>query len=398
MNNKPENTQNASDRLNLVWICSETMEILHSTTKLETTKELRKLGWEVTLITAGQYGCRTIRGIKFFQIPRPNIYIIRQIFFHLGVIWYLRKKYRSIDVMLFHSMSTPWILPLKIMRIFRAQKRPYFVMDTRTLPMAPEDKKTQKDKVRYLFNSITNKIANHWADGRTVITKHIAKSLDIPNEKLWGIWPSGVQLEYFVEAKEKRAWPQQEEPIHLIYIGCMHYERNLMNLSKAVVKANKNGHKFSFTMVGDGNERHDLEEYAQKSAKHIQVIPSVPFEQIPTWLSQAHVGVLPFPDEEKFRVSSPIKLFEYMASGLPILATRIVCHTDIVGPNDFIFWADGSDAQSLYHALEKAHQNRNNFPLMGQKAANEAQKWTWKASAVKLDTALRQGIKRLRYE
>ena len=40
-----------------------------------------------------------------------------------------------------------------------------------------------------------------------------------------------------------------------------------------------------------------------------------PHDQIPEVLARAHVGVLPFPDEEKFRVSSPIKLFEYMAAG-----------------------------------------------------------------------------------
>ncbi len=395
MNNKPENTQNASDRLNLVWIYSETMEILHSTTKLETTKELRKLGWEVTLITAGQYGCRTIRGIKFFQIPRPNIYLIRQIFFHLGVIWYLRKKYRSIDVMLFHSMSTPWILPLKIMRIFRAQKRPYFVMDTRTLSMTPDEKETLRDKVRNLFIDFTNMITNRWADGRTAITAHIAEVLKIPNNKLWGVWPSGVELEIFKEAWIKRSWPQTNEPIRMIYIGCMHYERNLMNLCKAVAQANKKKHKFTLTIVGEGNQQSELENFAKHSAKHIHIFPSVPHSQIPSCLSKAHIGVLPFPDEEKFRVSSPIKLFEYMASGLPILATRIVCHTDVVGSNNFAFWAEGSDVQSLIQALERAHKNRIHLPMMGKKAAKEAQKWTWKASAKKLDNALRQGIKKL---
>ena len=85
-----------------------------------------------------------------------------------------------------------------------------------------------------------------------------------------------------------------------------------------------------------------------------------------------------------------------MASGLPILATRIVCHTDIVGSNDFAFWAANADVQGLYQALEKAHKYRNNFPIMGQIASKEAQKWTWKASALKLDAALREGIKRLR--
>ena len=41
-----------------------------------------------------------------------------------------------------------------------------------------------------------------------------------------------------------------------------------------------------------------------------------------------------------FGVSSPIKLFEYLAAGLPILATRIDCHTNVVGNADCAVWLD----------------------------------------------------------
>ena len=52
------------------------------------------------------------------------------------------------------------------------------------------------------------------------------------------------------------------------------------------------------------------------------------------------LGRTTFPGEFDFPVSSPIKLFEYLAAGLPILATRIDCHTNVVGNADCAVWLD----------------------------------------------------------
>jgi glycosyltransferase involved in cell wall biosynthesis len=106
------------------------------------------------------------------------------------------------------------------------------------------------------------------------------------------------------------------------------------------------------------------------------------------------VGVLPFPDEEKFQVSSPVKLFEYMAAGLSILATRIVCHTDVAGEDAFTFWADESTPESFYTTLECVQKNRAQLPVMGQRAAEAAEAYTWHASAMRLKDALEKGLER----
>ena len=102
--------------------------------------------------------------------------------------------------------------------------------------------------------------------------------------------------------------------------------------------------------------------------------------------------MLPFPDEEKFRVSSPIKLFEYMAAGLPILATRIVCHTDVIGNGAYVFWAEQTDAAGLLAALRLVWLSREVLSTMGAQAAVAAQAWTWHTSAQKLKLAIEHGL------
>ncbi len=95
---------------------------------------------------------------------------------------------------------------------------------------------------------------------------------------------------------------------------------------------------------------------------------------------------------KNFEVSSPIKLFEYMAAGLPILATRIVCHTDVIGNGDYAIWAEDSSEQALFESLCHVWRHRNELSQMGGRAAVAAEKWSWKASADKLRSALEIGI------
>jgi glycosyltransferase involved in cell wall biosynthesis len=109
-------------------------------------------------------------------------------------------------------------------------------------------------------------------------------------------------------------------------------------------------------------------------------------------LAKAHVGVLPFPDEEKFRVSSFIKLFEYMAAGLPMLATRITAHTDVVGDGEYVIWAEGGTSEQLQDALRQLWQVRMALPEMGRSAAKAAHAWTWHEAAKKLHQALIDGM------
>lgn len=382
-----------SDVPHLVWVYPGSLtDVLHSATWLETTRELRQLGWHVTLVTAGPAGQQHIRGVEVFCIPMPQVYLLRQVVYHIRLLGLLALEWATTDVILFESMSAPWILPLRPVRRLTGRRRPLLVMDTRTIHMTPESKENRKDRLRGAFQKLMERLANRWADGRLAITQRMARTVRIPPERLWGVWPSGVDLEQFASARMTRRWPLLEEPIHLVYIGVLHYERNLMTLSRAVEKANTEGMAFILSLFGDGTERADLEEFAAQTAGRIRVVPPLPHDQVWKVLAQAHVGILPYLDDEKFRVSSPIKLFEYMAAGLPILASRIACHTDVVGDGEYAFWAEQADVPGLLAALRLAWQNRESLTKMGSQAAPAAQAWTWHESAKKLKLSLEYGL------
>lgn len=384
-----ERKRSQSRAHHLLWVYTEDVKTtLDSATWLETTRELRALGWQVTLTSATAPGTQEVRGVEVLGIPKPNVYLLRQVLFHFQIVRLLWREWQNLDVVLFHQMSAPWILPFRLVRLLRREQRPLFIMDTRTVPMTVA---TTKDRIRAAFDNLMNRAANLWADGQTAITERMAELVHIPARHRLGTWPSGVNLQTFTAAHQRR-WPSAGESVRFIYVGTLRQERNLLLMCQMLERANQAGMNFCLSIIGDGPERAELERFAATTAGRIQVLPPVPHEQVPALLAQAHVGILPFPDTMIFRVSSPIKLFEYMAAGLPIFATRIDCHTDVLGDASYVFWAGGGAAEEIYTALAACWASRTNLADMGAAAFVAAERWTWAASARKLAAALTQAL------
>jgi D-serine dehydratase len=77
-----------------------------------------------------------------------------------------------------------------------------------------------------------------------------------------------------------------------------------------------------------------------------------------------------------------------MAAGMPILATRIVCHTDVIGDGTYVFWAEDASPEGLLGALRLAWKQRISLKQMGMEAAQAANGWTWAETARKLSNAI----------
>jgi glycosyltransferase involved in cell wall biosynthesis len=382
--------------LSLIWIYNGSLaEILDSATWLETTRELRASGrWQVVLINEGPYERKEINNIEVQSIPRKNVYLVRQALFHLKVLREISGNWKDADIILFHQFSAPFLIPLRYIRRFMGRSTPLFVMDTRTAPMVSKELATLRNRLYSVFQNLMNSLANRTVDGQTTITKRMAELMEVPDSQLFGVWPSGVTPEPFAKKGLDRVWPDVQGPLKLIYVGAIERERCLMEMCNAVIEANRRGIPVEFTVIGGGSERVHLELLAERIPSILRILPPVRREEIPGYLAQAHIGVLPFPDQEQFRVSSPIKLFEYMASGMPVLATRIVCHTDVIGDDGFVFWAEDSNEDSLLMAIEQAWKEIEFLPEYGENASNSVSNWTWKAAASKLSRALLKALDR----
>ena len=110
----------------------------------------------------------------------------------------------------------------------------------------------------------------------------------------------------------------------IVYQGTLDKLRHLEVLIYALAHLKRNGHKVKLLMVGDGNDRGNLEELARHLGLESEVIftGQVPYFEVPQFIACADVALSPIPPLDIYKVSSPTKLFEYMAMAKPVVANE----------------------------------------------------------------------------
>lgn len=378
-------------QLKLVWISTINPEAtLDSSTWIDTTRELGLLGWDVTLLGKGREGVHQQKEVEIECLSVPDVYLVGQILFYGKMAKRVLRVWRSADVVLFHQDMALAVLPLRLWRLFTAGPR--FVLDTRDFADVVNGR--FKTRLRLRFFKQIYRWHRLFADGQTTITDRMATYANVPRSKLLGTWPSGVDVEKFEPAHFQRQWQTKNNTIELIYIGSIISKRNHIELCRAVKAINEKGGRFRFTLYGSGEARAKIEAFATETGANVRVCDPVPHEQVPNILANYHIGVTSLPpvDDAKYMASSPIKLFEYMAAGMPILATANPCHVDVVANGRYGFWADAPTPTALETALEVIWQQREQLPELGREAYEAATEWTWHRAAVKLSNALKASL------
>lgn len=83
---------------------------------------------------------------------------------------------------------------------------------------------------------------------------------------------------------------------------------------------------YSFIIIGPCRSDN---RYVQENLESVRQLPNVhvlgsrPFEQVRNYMSHSDVGIIPFESNELTNSVNPIKLFEYLASGLQVIARQL---------------------------------------------------------------------------
>ena len=115
-------------------------------------------------------------------------------------------------------------------------------------------------------------------------------------------------------------------------------------------------HDIGAVLIGDGPELTRVREAAQ-GLDGIVFTGALPHDRIPACLAACDFGVAPFDPETHPALSlgfywSPLKIFEYMASGLPVVAPAIDRIATLIGHNGEGLLYDTAIRTGLPHAFE----------------------------------------------
>ena len=100
---------------------------------------------------------------------------------------------------------------------------------------------------------------------------------------------------------------------------------------------------------------------------------AVPHSEVPLWLERADVGVAPYPELEDFYFS-PLKVVEYMAAGLPVVASSVGQLRELIQDGKTGLLVSPGDAESLALALLRLAEDRRLRLRMGRRARERAER------------------------
>lgn len=146
---------------------------------------------------------------------------------------------------------------------------------------------------------------------------------------------------------------------------------------------------YKFLVVG--GEKPDVEYYKTMSLElgvsdKVIFVGQVPHSDISKYATKCYVFVAPYPENEHYRFyMSPLKIFEYMASKKPIIATNLPSIKEVLIDGENALLVHPNSPRVLADAIIKLKED----PEYGKKIANKAysdvlQKYTWEVRAEKI--------------
>ncbi len=124
----------------------------------------------------------------------------------------------------------------------------------------------------------------------------------------------------------------------------------------------------------------------------LMIVSGKPFREIPTYLRSADILVLPSSAKEDISklYTSPMKLFEYMASGIPIVASDVESLREVLDESMAVFFTPDSPeslAKAVVHTLSDPQ-------AIGRaaRALKEVEKYTWDKRAQNIVEFINQNV------
>jgi starch synthase len=180
-----------------------------------------------------------------------------------------------------------------------------------------------------------------WAE-RIVTPLHTTVPPEIPRAKIVEL-PWGANVERFlpggqgpgargrkISVGERSLAPGPRPPAPtMVFLGSFRAWHGVLDVVQAAGLLLASGRDCRFLLIGDGPERPAAERLAAAWPGHFEFTGAVAYDRVPGLLAGADIGVAPFNTaaHPALRAAgffwSPLKVYEYMAAGLPVVTADI---------------------------------------------------------------------------
>lgn len=245
-------------------------------------------------------------------------------------------------------------------------------------PLADEQEKMRGLEMKELARA-TERWVYQNTDRVLVVSENLKKfvaSCGVPEERIH-VLPNAVDAERFSAARASTKVREQYQlhGKHVIgFVGSLKPWHGTDTLVAAFAQLRHSAPHAHLLIVGDGPARAELEQAARGFNLNgaATFTGNVPHEEIPHYLAAMDITVAPYIPSEHFYFS-PIKIFEYMVMGKPVVAGKIGQVEEIIreGENGVLF--EPGNIGALTAALARLV----NDPALGQRIGEHSRAWVY---------------------
>lgn len=181
--------------------------------------------------------------------------------------------------------------------------------------------------------------------------------------------PNGVSVNRIQPSPEAAGSPV------VTFVGTLKPWHGVSDLIEAAAQAQQD---WQLRIIGDGPEREALETLAQELGVQVDFRGAVVPENMPTEIAGSAMGIAPYPaaSNSSEHYFSPLKVYEYLAAGLPVVATEIGQIPELIDGAGLL--VPGSDSAALAAAIDHLVADPATRAHMGSTARKLAvQKHSW---------------------
>ncbi len=268
---------------------------------------------------------------------------------------------KSYDVCLTDYKSVYFTTVFPVFRKMTRLMKTRFIYDIRTIPVEYPEQDSEKVEKQF---SRRLRFADSFYQGITVITEEMKNYLreryldfSVPV----GVWESGVDITRFSPTNKnirlKVELGFEESDFICFYHGSVSGRRGIIELVQAFRLIMPGQHGIKLFVLGSGEGCDKINEIISKAGLDgtVRLHDWVAYSSVPEFISIADLCIVPLPDIDWWRVSSPFKLMEYIACGKNILLTDMAAHKNAVDGAEEYFWVSEATPESFARGITEAY-------------------------------------------
>ena len=187
--------------------------------------------------------------------------------------------------------------------------------------------------------------------------------------------PNGVDVEFLD--------PQLHQPKRVFseftigFVGSLYSWAGLDLLLEAIADLKDTGYNLSLVIVGDGEMMPTWSQQAIDLGieQQVKFIGRVSWQEVPQYIAGCDVG---YSGQIQLQMGkmylSPMKLYEYMSMGKPVVASAFEDARRLVEEGQTGFLYPPGDKQALKQSLIAAYEAKERLPAMGQQARQQIER------------------------